>query len=308
MKLPPASLEPPPYRPLAIRAGEWTIRALSDGFMRLDGGSMWGVVPRAMWSAMTPPAEDNTILIALRPFLATRGAHKVVIEVGIGARWDPKWKRIYQIVATATLAETLAACGVSPSEVTHVVASHCHWDHIGAQVVRANGELVPLFPNARHFAPAIEIEMAKKPGHARAASYRAEDVLAIEERGLMTPYSSTTEILPGWRAHVLGGHSDGVSVITINEDPEDAGRAGGERAIFWSDVVPTAHHIQPPYIMAYDLDVVKSFEVRSQWLERAARERWIGMFYHDVDHAFGRVVREGKRYAFEPVDSDESVA
>jgi glyoxylase-like metal-dependent hydrolase (beta-lactamase superfamily II) len=274
---------------------------LSDGFMRLDGGSMWGVVPRAMWSAMTPPAEDNTILIALRPFLATRGADKVVIEVGIGARWEAKWKKIYQILATETLEATLAACGVRCSDVTHVVASHCHWDHIGAQVVRREGELVPLFPNARHFAPAIEIEMAKKPGHARAASYRAEDVMPIEARRLLTPYSGSIEILPGLCAHVLGGHSDGVSVITLNEGPDGSG-SGGDTAIFWSDVVPTAHHIQPPYIMAYDLDVVKSFEVRSHWLERAAREKWIGMFYHDVDHAFGRIARDGRRYLLTPVE------
>jgi glyoxylase-like metal-dependent hydrolase (beta-lactamase superfamily II) len=295
MSIAPASTTPPEWKPRTIRAGEWTIHALSDGFMRLDGGSMWGVVPRALWSAMTPPAEDHTILIALRPFLATRGEDKVVIEVGIGARWEPKWKRIYQILATETLEGTLAACGVRREEVTHVIASHCHWDHIGAQVALENGELVPLFPNARHFAPAIEIEMAKKPGHARAASYRAEDVTPIEARGLLSAYSGSSELLPGVRAHVLGGHSDGVSVITLNE-------GSGETAIFWSDVVPTTHHIQPPYIMAYDLDVVRSFDVRSRWLERAAREVWIGMFYHDVDHAFGRIVRKGKRYELEPID------
>jgi glyoxylase-like metal-dependent hydrolase (beta-lactamase superfamily II) len=304
MKLAPASTHPRAWKPRSIEAGEWTITALSDGYMRLDGGGMWGVVPQSLWRAMTPPAEDNTILIALRPFLATRGADKVVIEVGIGARWEPKWRAIYQILATETLAGTLRSCGVEPREVTHVVASHCHWDHIGAQVVHERGELVPLFPNARHFAPAIEIEMAKKPGHARAASYRAEDVLPIESRGLMTPYSCTTEILPGLRAHVLGGHSDGVSVITFNEGSEDAVGAGVDTAIFWSDVVPTAHHIQPPYIMAYDIDVVKSFDVRSQWLARAAEKGWIGLFYHDVDHPFGRITRsarDGRRFALESI-------
>jgi hypothetical protein len=86
-----------------------------------------------------------------------------------------------------------------------------------------------------------------------------------------------------------------VSVITFNED------GTGDRAIFWSDVVPTAHHVQPAYIMAYDLDVVRSFEVRSQWLERAARESWIGLFYHDVDHPFGKIARSGKRYEFSSV-------
>lgn len=290
-----ASQSPPIWKPRTIRVGEWTITALSDGFLRLDGGSMWGVVPANLWRALTPPMPDNTILLALRPFLAVRGRDKIVIEVGVGQRWAEKWRELYHLLPTETLAGTLRACGVEPEDVTHVVASHCHWDHIGAQVVEKRGELEPLFPNARHFAPAIEIEMAKKPGHARSGSYRAEDVTPIEARGLLTGYAETAEIVPGLKAHVLGGHSDGVAVITIDE------LGPGEGAIFWSDVVPTAHHIQPPYIMAYDLDVVRSFEQRSHWLERAAARRWIGMFYHDPDHAFGRVVRDGKRYRFEPV-------
>jgi glyoxylase-like metal-dependent hydrolase (beta-lactamase superfamily II) len=294
MILAPASLEPPPWSRRTVRAGEWEITALSDGHMRLDGGSMWGVVPASMWRAWTPPAPDHTILIALRPFLAVRGKDVVVVEVGIGARWEPKWRRIYQILATETLAGSLRACGVAPEDVTHVVASHCHWDHIGAQVVERGGKLGPLFPNAQHFAPKIEIEVAKKPGHARAPSYRAEDVLPIEERGMLTAYEDVFDVLPGLRCHVLGGHSDGVSVITLNEEGE------GETAIFWSDVVPTAHHIQPPYIMAYDIDVVKSFDVRSHWLARAAEKGWIGLFYHDVDHPFGRIVREGRRFACQP--------
>ncbi len=186
-----------------------------------------------------------------------------MIEPGIGTRWEEKWRKIYRIESVDTLEETLARVGVKPEQVTHVVESHCHWDHIGSQVVSQDGKLAPLFPNARHFAPKIEIAMAKKPGHARAASYRAEDVLCIEQRGLLESYEGTKELLPGLVAHVLGGHSDGVSVITLGE--------GAERAIFWSDVVPTTHHVQPPYIMAYDLDVVRSFEVRSQWLEEAAR-------------------------------------
>ncbi|MFN0006633.1 MAG: MBL fold metallo-hydrolase [Planctomycetota bacterium] len=293
MPLAPASLEPIPWVRRTVRAGEWEITALSDGHLRLDGGSMWGVVPASMWREWTPPASDYTILLALRPFLAVRGKNVVVVEVGVGQRWEEKWRRIYQILATETLATTLKACGVLPGDVTHVVASHCHWDHIGAQVVERAGKLEPLFPNARHFAPEVEIRVAQKPGHARAPSYRAEDVAPIEARGMLTPYAGVFEPVAGMRCHVLGGHSDGVSVITLNED------GPGETAIFWSDVVPTAHHIQPPYIMAYDLDVPRSFEVRSEWLARAAAGGWIGLFYHDVDHAFGRVARQGKRYELE---------
>lgn len=289
MSLPPASLEPPAFEPRWIQAGPWRITALSDGFFRLDGGSMWGVVPAGLWRSMTPPRADNTILLALRPFLAQREGFCVLIEPGIGNRWAEKWLAIYQIERTTTLERSLAGLGLAPADVTHVVASHCHWDHVGGQVVERAGRLEPLFPKARHFAPRVEVEVAKETGHARAGSYRAEDVTVIEERGLLETYEGERELLPDLCAHVLGGHSDGVSVVTLGE--------GADTAIFWSDVVPTAHHAQPPYIMAYDLDVVRSFEVRSAWMERAAREGWIGLFYHDVDRAFARLARAGKRFA-----------
>ena len=286
----------PPWVKRSVQAGDWRITALSDGFLRLDGGSMWGVVPANLWRKMTPPAEDNTILLALRPFLAERGDAKVLIEVGVGARWEDKWRSIYHIEAPTDLDQSLAACGLVPGDVTHVVASHCHWDHIGSQVLERDGRLVPHFPKARHFAPRIEIEMAKHPGHARSGSYRAEDVTPIEEAGLYEPFDGETELLPGVRAHPTYGHSDGLHVITINED------GPGDTAIFWADVVPTTHHVQPAYIMAYDIDVVSSFEVRSKWLERAAAGGFIGLFYHDPDVAFGRLVREGRRFSCEAID------
>jgi glyoxylase-like metal-dependent hydrolase (beta-lactamase superfamily II) len=290
-----ASLEPPAWERRSVHAGEWKITALSDGHFRLDGGAMWGVVPQNLWKEMTPPAEDNTILMALRPFLVERGDVKLVIEVGVGDRWSEKLRNIYHLIPTTSLEATLRACGVTPQEITHVVASHCHWDHIGAQVVEREGQLVPLFPNAQHFAPAVEVAMAKAPGHARRGSYRAEDVQPIEDAGLLTTFEGSRELFEGIRVHQLGGHSDGVSVITINEDGE------GDTAIFWADVVPTTHHIQPPYIMAYDIDVVRSFEVRSEWMERAAEGGWIGLFYHDVDVAFGRLSKEGRRFALDPL-------
>lgn len=296
--IPPASREPVPWKPRSIVAGEWTITALSDGFLRLDGGSMWGVVPRAIWSKLTPPSDDHTILLALRPFLARRGSDVVVIEPGIGDRWDAKLRAIYGIERTTSVRATLGAVGVRLEDVTHVVATHCHWDHVGAWVEERDGEIVPLFPNARHFAPAVEVAIAKRPGHARAASYRAEDVLPIEASGRLETCAGSREILRGLRIHVLGGHSDGVSVVTLNED------GPGDAAIFWGDVVPTAHHVQPPYVMAYDIDVVKSFEQRSEWLARAAEKRWIGMFFHDPDVAFARIARAGRKYDVEVVNGE----
>lgn len=283
------------YERRSIRAGPWRISALCDGSMRLDGGSMWGVVPWTIWSKLTPPAADNTIAIALRPFLAEREDLKVLIEPGLGERWDDKHRGIYQIERGTTLEQSLAICGVAAEEITHVVASHCHFDHIGAWIVEREGRLQPLFPRARHFAPRIEIEVARRPDHVRRASYRPDDVLPLLDAGVLEGYAGDAELLPGLWAHDASGHSDGVSVITFNED------LPGETAIFWTDLVPTTHHVQPAYIMAYDIDVPRSFASRSHWLARAADGGWIGLFYHDDRHAFARVERAGKRFACVPI-------
>jgi len=281
------------WTPTSVQAGEWRITALSDGSMALDGGAMWGVVPKAMWNKLTPANDDNTIRMALRPFLAERGDVKLVIEVGIGDRWDDKFRKIYWIDQSIDLASSLRAAGVEPEDVTHVVSSHCHFDHIGAQVIEKDGQLVPQFPNARHFASRIEAEICVHPDHVRRASYRPDDIQPVIDAGLLETYEGDQELLPGVRVHLANGHSDGVSVITINED------GPGDTAIFWADVVPTTHHIQPAYIMAYDIDVVRSFEHRSHWLQRAADEAWIGLFYHDLEHPFGRLHKEGRRYRCE---------
>lgn len=273
----------------------WKITALSDGFLRLDGGAMWGVVPAAFWRSMTPPAEDNTILLALNCFLAEKGEHKVLIEGGVGDRWNEKLRGIYHIQSDPNIAFTLHEVGVAPEDITMVVLSHCHWDHCGALVVERDGKLVPRFANAKVYAPAIEIDSCQNPDPVRAASYRAEDLGALEQAGLLIPMDGTTTVLPGIEVHILGGHSDGVSVILIGE--------GSERAIFWSDVVPTTHHVQPPYIMAYDLDVARSYEVRSEWIARAADNGWLGLFYHDPEVPFARIERAGKRYGIVPLNA-----
>ena len=168
------------WAPESREVGPWRVTALSDGTMRLDGGAMWGVVPKALWERMTPPAADNTIPLALRPFLLERDGWKVVLEPGIGGHLPEKWERIYALERSATLERSLAALGLEPANVTHVVASHCHFDHAGGWLARdARGELAPLFPRAEHRAPRVEIEAAKSPDPVRKGGYRAEDVLSL---------------------------------------------------------------------------------------------------------------------------------
>ena len=281
--------------PSTIQLGSWRVDALLDGYFRLDGGAMWGVVPAPLWTKMTSPDDRGRIRMALRPFLARCGEACVLIEPGIGDRWSDKELDRYGIERSPDVEQSLQLLGISPEEVTHVVATHGHWDHIGALVVERNGELVPRFPRAAHLLPQVELERLHNLDHVRRGSYRLEDIEVVQRAGLLEGFRGELEPLPGLELHELGGHSEGVSVVVIGE--------GNERAIFWSDVVPTTHHIQPPYIMAYDIDVVRSFEQRSAWLERAAEEGWIGLFYHDEQHAFGRIQHDGKRYSCVPLEA-----
>ena len=273
------------YEPREVTVGRWRVTALADGWLRLDGGAMWGVVPKVMWAPLTPPDERNRILLSLRPFLLRDGEHTVVVELGVGDRWTEKELDRYGIERQDTFEDSLAAVGVTPEEVTHLVASHGHWDHIGAAVVERGGELVPRFPNARLALPRVEADMALDPDPIRRGSYRPADLETLEQLGRVDRLEDGNEVVPGVRVHVLGGHSDGSSVITVDD-----------QAVFWGDVCPTTHHAQPPYIMAYDVNAGLSYEVRSRWLARAADEGLLGLFYHDPDVPFARLERDGRRY------------
>ncbi|MCA9001944.1 MAG: MBL fold metallo-hydrolase, partial [Planctomycetes bacterium] len=272
-----------PVKPQPVKLGDWTLTVVRDGFFRLDGGAMWGVVPQAIWREMTPPAEDNTIRMALNCFLAERGDVKVLIEGGVGDRWSDKHRAMYHLDRAQNLRRSLAALDLKPEDITHAVASHCHWDHVGAWVEEVDGELKPLMPNAKHYAPEAEIAQCLNPDAIRRASYRAEDLQALLDADLLMGFTGETQLIEGLTTHVLGGHSSGVSVIRLD------GGSPADQAIFWADVVPTAHHIQPPYIMAYDMNAEVSYHVRSEWLERAAQGGWLGLFYHDPETPFGRI-------------------
>lgn len=295
MTLPPASIDPPAHAPRRVQLGDWTITELSDGHLRLDGGAMWGVVPRAMWGKWTPPDDENRILLSARCFLAERGDDVVVIEGGIGDRWEPKWMTRYGIQSGGALTASLRAAGREPEEVTHAIASHCHWDHIGAWLVETGGGLQPRFPNAAYMAPAAEIQAALHPDSLRRASYRAEDLSVLHASGQLQAFDGMAELMPGITAEVVAGHSGGIALLSLH--------AGQERAVFWADIVPTAHHaVHPAYIMAYDVNQELSYEVRGRLLGEAADGGWLGLCYHDPDVPYFRLEREGSRFNVVPVE------
>ncbi|MCP4092939.1 MAG: MBL fold metallo-hydrolase [Planctomycetes bacterium] len=274
----------------SIQIGDFRVVALRDANFALDGGAMFGVVPRVMWERMTPVNEDHTIPLATNPFLIEGNGVKIVVEPGMGHRWGDRQRKMFHIDFSDghELTESLKAAGVQPEEVTHCLMSHCHFDHIGA-ACDADGK--PVFGNAEHWTPEVEKQAIMADAHLRKASYRIEDLQPIVDAGLLKTFEGETEIVPGISMIQLKGHSEGVSLIKIESQ--------GQVAVYWADVVPTRNHVHLPFIMAYDINAEDSWEVRNEWIPRSTNEGWVALLYHDPIAPIGKFAFDGKRYTFE---------
>ena len=278
------------------QVGKFKIRALRDASFALDGGAMFGVVPRALWQKLTPVFDDNTIPCATNPFLIECGEHVIVVETGLGRRWNEKQRSMFHIDYSQghCLVESLAAAGVNPEDVTHCLLSHAHWDHAGA-ACDADGK--PMFPNAEYWLDEVELEASLQADHMRRASYRREDVQPLVDAGLLHTFKEHQEIVPGVTMQTFGGHSEGLSLIKF----EDAGKT----AAFWTDFVPTRNHVHLPFIMAYDMDASRSYEIRQQLIPLACEEQWLCMLYHDPVSPLGHFTFDGRKYGFAALTSDQ---
>ena len=299
----------------ALEFGEIRVTGLSDGRFRLDGGAMFGVVPRVLWERSVSTDEQHRMELALRPLLVETPDARLVIEPGIGDRWSAKERAMYAIdhgplpasEATAwdgragDVVSSLRELGLGTGDIDIVVLTHGHWDHCGA-VVRASekGELEPVFENARVLLPASELAAAQEEKHVRRGSYRSEDLLPLVASGQLEPVPDGAErpirheVVKGVTLTIVGGHSESVAVVEIE--------GGGSRGVFFSDVIPTSHHVNPAYVMAYDMNAELSYEVREPWIERAADEQLIALYYHDPEVPCGLIVRDGRRFRHEPLD------
>jgi len=276
-----------------VQVGDFRVVALSDANFALDGGAMFGVVPRVMWERLTPVNDDHTIPLATNPFLIEGNGVRVVIEPGMGQRWAQRQQEMFHIDFSDghELGESLRAAGVAHEDVTHCLMSHCHFDHIGA-ACDVHGQ--PMFANAEYWTPEVEKQAALAEGHLRRASYRVEDIQPLIDAGLLQTFEGMKEIVPGISMIQLKGHSEGVSLVKIESQ--------GQGAVFWADVVPTRNHVHLPFIMAFDMNASDSWEVRNEWIPRATSENWIALLYHDPVAPIGKFIDTGKRFAFAELD------
>jgi glyoxylase-like metal-dependent hydrolase (beta-lactamase superfamily II) len=285
-----------------MQLGDWTFRAFTDGNFRLDGGAMFGVVPRVMWERHHPPDDRNRIAMTLRCLLAEKGERRVLVDTGIGDRWEDKHRGIFAIErGQGHLVGELAAAGVSPGSITDVVLTHLHFDHCGGTIRAVDGRLEPMFPNARHWVQEKQWRWAHQPTDRDRASFRVDDFHPLETAGLLELVDGAREIIGGVRVNPVNGHTTGQQIVEFD--------TGEGVVVYCGDLVPLASQVRVPWIMGYDLNPLLTLEEKRRFLSRAAEEDYLLVFEHDAEHECARVVFEdGKFEAVGPFTLDEQPA
>ena len=269
--------------------GDLELVPLLDGYFRLDGGAMFGVVPKPLWEKRTQADERNRILMGMRPLLV-RGGKLMIIDAGAGDKMDAKSAGIYAFDRAENLDVTLARAGVRAEDVEIVLASHLHFDHAGGFTVRgADGVIRPRFPNARYVVSHGEYEDATHPHERNRASYFVENYVPLVEAGLVDFTRGDESVMTGVRVRRTGGHTRFHQIVYIE--------SGGKTAIFAADLIPTTAHVDEPWIMAYDLYPMDTLEFKRGFLQEAIEREYLVFFEHDPKIAAGYIrQKDGRKY------------
>lgn len=268
--------------------GDLELVTLSDGFFALDGGAMFGTVPKALWSRQLPADDRNRIPMGMRP-LIIRGDKTMIVDAGCGDKMDQKSADIYGLDRAYHLDHALAEAGLTVEDIDIAVASHLHFDHVGGFTARQpDGRLVPRFPRARYIAHAQEWEDATHPHARNRASYLAENFIPLQEAGVLTLVGDEAELMPGVRYRRSGGHTAHHQVVMIE--------SGGRTAAFTADMYPTSVHLPDPWVMGYDLYPMETLAFKTAFAREAIDREYLIFFEHDPSLAAG-IIREdgGKR-------------
>ncbi|MBI3403401.1 MAG: methylmalonyl-CoA epimerase [Acidobacteria bacterium] len=289
----PATSHPPPAtspdsQVKRFSLGELDLISVCDGFIRFDGGAMFGTVPKVMWSKQQPPDEGNRVLLAMRA-LVVRGARTMIIDAGLGDKEDAKFHEIYGVDRSRNLDHTLAEAGVGVDDIDIVLATHLHFDHAGGFTIRdASGRVRPRFPRAQYIIRRGEWEDATHPHARNRASYLRGNYMPLADAGVLQLVDEDQMIMPGVRVRRTGGHTMHHQMVTIE--------SGGTTAAFVADLMPFTSHVSDAWIMGYDLYPMDTLAAKQRFVKDAIAKETLVFFEHDPVVAAGYIREEnGKR-------------
>ena len=268
-----------------ISLGDFELTAVSDGIYYLDGGAFFGVVPKVMWERKLPADEKNRVPTGLNSVVVRSGEKTILIETGIGNKLPEKMAKIYH--QPARLLDNLAAAGIAPEDVDIVINSHLHFDHCGWNTIRNGDKVVPTFPRARYYAQEGEWRHARQQHERDAISYMPVNYDPLVENGQMELLNGNREIVPGVSVEIFPGHTENMQAVILH--------SGGKTACYISDLIPTRAHLDPTWVMAFDLSPIATIDNRKRYYARAIPEKWLTIFTHDSQIPWAHIELDEKR-------------
>jgi len=273
-----------------MKLGAFDMTPVTDGRFRLDGGAMFGVVPKVLWEKCCQADERNRIQMGLNCLLVRAHGKNILVDTGLGDKWDAKFTDMFAMDRTPPLYDSLKAQGLTAEDIHMVINTHLHFDHCGGNTMHDGGALVPAFPKAKYFVQRGEYEDAARANERTRASYRKENFTPIAHVNQWEFLGGDTELAPGISVVVTDGHTRHHQCVKIESE--------GETAFYLGDLIPTVSHLPLPYIMGYDLYPMQTLDAKRWVLDRAFEEHWLLVFEHDPKVQMGYVKKdvEGKYY------------
>ena len=268
-----------------MKFGEFELFVVSDGTFRLDGGAMFGTIPKVLWERTNPADDRNRILMGLNCLLIRTPTENILVDTGLGAAYDEKFAFLYGVDKSETeLLRSLAAAGVEAADINKVILTHLHFDHAGGNCFpQGNGEFKPTFPNAVYYINQGELAYAKEPDPRSKPSYLPHTWEPLEKRGQIGLISGDEEVAPGVTILSAPGHTPNHQIVKV--------QSGGLTACFLADLVPTPSHLKTHYVMGFDLDALTAMKNKERVLKQAQAENWLLIFEHSPGDQSGLLDR-----------------
>jgi glyoxylase-like metal-dependent hydrolase (beta-lactamase superfamily II) len=255
-----------------LKLGDIEFHIVSDGHVLLDGGAMFGVVPRPLWEKKMPPDARNRITLSMNCLVIRAGGKRILVETGAGSKMNAKLRDIYGLDGPFLL-DGLRSLDLRPEDIDVVVNTHLHFDHCGGNTRLENNQIVPTFPNARYLVQEGELDHAMRPNERDKASYFPENFAPIAAAGMLSVIEGDHTLVSGVDLVRVPGHTAHMQCVKLTGD--------GRTAFFFADLVPTTTHLPLPWIMGYDLFPMTTLENKKRWIPEAIREGWLALFAHD---------------------------
>ena len=272
-----------------MKVGNYTLYSIETSQFSLDGGAMFGIIPKTLWEKEAPADEYNRIQMVTRSLLVVSNERKIIIDTGNGDKWDDKNRSRYNIdLDKINLSSSLEKYGFIPADITDVFCTHLHFDHAGGNTSIEDGKIVPTFPNATYWIHQDNWDLANSPSEKDRGSYLAENWSVLAENGMIEYVTDREEFLPGIEIMLTYGHTIGMMHPLIKD---------GDNTVFYAaDIFPMAAHVPLAWVMAYDLNPVQTIKEKRSLLPTMVDKNWTVFFEHDPLRQAGKVTMDGKHY------------